>query len=230
MSFAMLVVLNLISIESIFPQSNQEFNLTTDSDTAYWFKKHLKDLQVLHYILPEENLEFFRINSPYYFLEISEKKKGRISLYVEEIWNSERTGEIYIKTFPLDSTQVHSIIKLIDSLYILDIPSDKYIPNWGQGLDGIIYVMENKQGANYSFKHFWTPSAQDSFPESNKIQFFLSQLDQIINYNKTRMLFEKQMPFYSWSYKGSMFCTGTNPNTKEYRKYKRSKEKQSKSK
>jgi hypothetical protein len=145
---------------------------------------------------------------------------------VHEIWESNQTGETYIKSFDIDSGQVKKIKLLIDSLKINKIPSDKYISGWEHGFDGTTYVFENKKDNHYSFKNYWTPSSQENLKEAQDILTFTNRLDGIIEYPTKRKLFEREIPFYGWTYNGTMTVTRVISNTKEYRKYKRMKKRQ----
>ena len=207
----------------------QKPKFTNDSDTTFWLNYHQKDIEKLNLIQPTSNVDFLRVSSSKYFLELS-PNSNKIFFYVKEIWDGVQTDETFIKGYELTIKQTNDIHTLYDNLLIREIPSDKLIENWRHGFDGIEYIIESKDANLYSFKCYWTPSAQKEFDESKKILDFTNQLDSIINYSEKRKVFEKEIPFYGWTYNGSMSMIKIISNTKEYRKYKRMKSKQLKEK
>jgi hypothetical protein len=220
----LVLFISLISLKA-FGQISQNVILTHDSDTAFWAEWRLKEIEKLNLLTPSEDIDFFRISSPKYYLELS-SKSNKLIFYANEIWNNKQTGECYIKSFELTSAQVRKIKQLIDSLGINEIPSDRYIKDWQHGFDGITYIVENKNNDYYSFKTYWTPSAQIKFKESAAISNFINQLDEITGYRTNLKLFEREIPFYGWTYEGSMITMKVISNSRAYRKYKRMKKKQ----
>ena len=224
------VFFSLITLNSFGQDLSKNFQITSDSDTAFWAKYYSPIIEKLKFINPNSDTNFFRISSSKYFLELSQNS-NKIVFYVHEIWQSKQTGDTYIKSFDLTSEQIMKIKLLVDSLEINKIPSDKYINGWSKGLDGITYIFENKKDSTYSFKNYWTPSSQSNLKEAQGILNFTNQLDNIIEYSTKRKLFEKEIPFYGWTYNGSsMAAIRVISNTKEYRRYKRMKKRELKTK
>ena len=116
-------------------------------------------------------------------MELSNNSNKYI-FYADEIWDGKKTGEVYIKEIDLTQKQVNEIKNLIDSLKINEIPSDNQIEKWTFGFDGITYKFEFKNDNIYSYKHYWTPTSQEKFDESNKINYFTTKIDEIINYQE----------------------------------------------
>lgn len=224
---AIILVFCLATLKLFGQEPSPNYKLTKDSDTIFWSRYHLPEIEKLHLILPDGNTDFFRISSSYYYLELS-PLSNKITFYVHEIRDNKQTGEDFIKSFGLSHEQVSRLEFLMDSLKINSIPSDKYISDWSKGLDGITYIIENKKGNIYSFKNYWTPSAQKNSAAGKTIYFFTNQMNKITGYLNKRKLFESQIPFYGWTYNGSMVITKVISNTREYRKYKRIKKKQAK--
>ncbi|HEU4554994.1 MAG TPA: hypothetical protein VFS25_19240 [Chitinophaga sp.] len=223
MRFLFLFV-SLISLKA-FGQISPNVILTYDSDTTFWADWRLKEIKKLNLLSPNEGIDFFRISSPKYDLELS-SKSNKMIFHANEIWENKQTGECYIKSFELTSAQVKKIKQLIDSSGINEIPSDRYIKGWQHGFDGITYIIENKKKDHYSFKTYWTPSAQIKFKESAAISNFIDQLNEITGYRTNLKLFEGEIPFYGWTYEGSMVTIKVILNSRAYRKYKRMKKKQ----
>jgi len=224
------LIFSLITLNLFGQDLSKNIQITADSDTAFWANYYSPIIKKLKLINPNSDTNFFRVSSSKYFLELSQKS-NRIVFYVHEIWQSKQTGETYIKSFDIDAGQVIKIKLLIDSLEINKIPSDKYISGWTHGLDGITYIFENKKDSTYSFKNYWTPSSQSNLKEAQDILNFTNQLDNIIEYSTKRKLFEKEIPFYGWTYNGSSMATiRVISNTKEYRRYKKMKKRELKNK
>ncbi|WP_313580620.1 hypothetical protein [Chishuiella sp.] len=210
---------------NLFGQINNNFELTKYSDTANYFEYVKPIIEKLNLIKPINNKIFFRLSSPKYYLELS-KESNKYLIYANEIWKGEKTGEIFIKQIDLSKKQVSEINSLIDSLNINDIPSGNQIKNWTSGFDGITYIFELKNKNKYSFKNYWSPSSQEKFEESNKINFFLQKLDDIINYQKNNEEFEREVPYFNWKRDGTSWNVVkaiTKENKAEYKKYKKKK-------
>ena len=108
------------------------------------------------------------------------------------------------------------VLKLINSLKINELPSDKNIKGWQQGLDGITYFIEYKVDNNYSFKNYWTPTSQDSLAETQLILLFISSFESLPDFKNSSKDFQNEIPFDSWTYPGSSTSVlRIKPNTKK---------------
>ena len=220
------IILLLFLALNLFGQNQlDEVVISNDSDTTFWAQYHLLIIKKLDLISPASHIKYLRISSAKYFLELT-KDSAKVTFYAHEIWDSKQTGESFIKSYPLDKIQLLKIYQLYDSLEINKIPSDKFIKKWKHGFDGITYILERKIETMYSFKNYWTPSIQENFYESQRILNFTTAIDTIIDYREKRKIFESEIPFYGWSFNGSMVTMRIVSNTKQYRKYKRMKRKQ----
>jgi hypothetical protein len=207
---------------TLFSQDFQgDIKLTKDSDTTFWYYRHLKDIKKLNLINPQSEASFLRISSSRCIIELS-KDSNKIYLYVKGTYGDNLPTEIFVKRYALKQEQVRQIKNLYDALKIQEIPSDKLIKNWKQGFDGITYFFELKEGKSYSFKNYWTPSIQEEFEESKKISQFIDQLDKIVDYPAKRKKFENEIPFSQWSYNNSGITVSTIPNKKAYKRAKKS--------
>lgn len=220
------VTLFLLCITSnLFGQEiSKNIQITIESDTTFCAKYHAQDIGKLGLIDINKNIDFFRVSSSKYFLELA-PNSNKIFFYVKEIWDNVQTGETYSKSFELEPQQVKEIRKLIDSSAINEIPSDRYINNWQQGFDGITYLIEHKKDNLYSFKKYWTPSSQPAFKEAIAILNFTNALDRIVEYQVKKKLFEHEIPFYGWT-NGSTVIVKIVSDFKAYQKYKRMKKRQ----
>jgi hypothetical protein len=68
------------------------------------------------------------------------------------------------------------------------------IGDWSQGFDGITYIIEHSDRDTYWFKHYWTPSAQDSIPESLMVLDFINKISDTLNLNENYKKFLDNLP------------------------------------
>ena len=201
----------------------QQYELTKDSDTLHYYKYEKPIIEKLRLIKPKEKKDFFRFSSDKYYLELS-TESNKYLMYVDETWEGKKTGKTFIKEFSLTEKQVNEIKNLIVSLKIHEIPTDNQIKNWTFGFDGITYIFELKAGNNYSYKHYWTPTSQQKFVESNIINYFVIKVDEIIDYQQNRKKFTEEIPYFSWTKDGASWNALkliNKDNYSEYKKYKK---------
>lgn len=67
----------------------------------------------------------------------------------------------------LTASQAKKVFELFRQAHIFSIPSDNRINGWALGDDGEEFLLECTTGRVYSFKCYWTPSAQHAVPEAN---------------------------------------------------------------
>ncbi|WP_410696651.1 hypothetical protein [Chryseobacterium sp. SIMBA_028] len=198
----------------------QQYELTKDIDTLYYYKYEKPIIEKLRLIKPTEKKDFCRFSSDKYYLELS-SKSNKYLMYADEIWEGKKTGKTFIKEFDLTDKQVNEIKNLIISLKIHEIPTDKQIKDWAFGFDGITYKFELKNGNNYSYKHYWTPTSQQKFVESNVINYFVIKIDEIIDYQQNSKKFTKEIPYFSWTKDGVSWNALKLINKNNYSEYKR---------
>ncbi len=91
-----------------------------------------------------------------------------------------KKSRFYFKKVYVDSElakKAFGLFKKIDT-----IPTDKDIKGWTQGLDGVEYVIETSTPHSYSFKNYWTPTAQDSsLKQAIQIESFVNALSAQLN-------------------------------------------------
>ncbi|MFP3833069.1 hypothetical protein SCA31_09200 [Chryseobacterium sp. SIMBA_028] len=194
--------------------------MTKDIDTLYYYKYEKPIIEKLRLIKPTEKKDFCRFSSDKYYLELS-SKSNKYLMYADEIWEGKKTGKTFIKEFDLTDKQVNEIKNLIISLKIHEIPTDKQIKDWAFGFDGITYKFELKNGNNYSYKHYWTPTSQQKFVESNVINYFVIKIDEIIDYQQNSKKFTKEIPYFSWTKDGVSWNALKLINKNNYSEYKR---------
>jgi hypothetical protein len=191
----------LLVTNALFAQTDIRFS--NDSDTAFWYRYKNDNIKQfnLGFIENDTNDYSFRFWSIGLGIKVTDKS-GEIIRFVEAS-PSDKRKRIFVKRYPISSTNVLQVRRLIDSLQIETLPSDKNIKGWQQGLDGITYFTEYKKGGQYSFKNYWTPTSQDTLIEAIRFQNFVSGLDRILNLRDNSNRFQDDIPFDSWTYPGS---------------------------
>jgi len=181
-----------------------DIQFTADSDTAFWYryKNDIIEQFKLGYIENDTNAYSFRLWSFGLIVKVT-NEGGEITRFAEAS-ESNKSKRIFVKRYPVSSINAFQVRRLIDSLQIETLPSDKNIKGWKHGLDGITYFAEYKEGGYYSFKNYWTPTAQDSLNEAIRFQNFVSGVDKILNLKEISDCFQDDIPFESWTYPGSM--------------------------
>ncbi len=202
---SLLTIFLLLLIHIVFAQA--DFHLSSDSDTAFCYRyknDYVKQFQLS--LIEQDTADYsFRFWSNGLVVKVSragDKAFGDITRFVEE-YPATRKKRIFKRQYILSSQNAEKVLSLADSLNINGLPSDKDIKGWQQGLDGIAYFVESKKDNQYSFKHYWTPTSQDSLPEAIRLLNFITGLENIMSDTKGYKSFGKEIPFDSWSYPGS---------------------------
>lgn len=163
-----------------------------NGDTTFWYKRqHEIDdkLKLPHLISATDNFHFrFWTNGQAVDIWTNDNKIffGLLTNYTDsyEPYNMEtkkrKPSTTYSNQVQLDSSsarQSYNLIKAISS-----IPSEDSIKGWGSGCDGISYLFETSTPTYYSFKSYWTPTAQDSnLKEAKQIQQFVDDISALLN-------------------------------------------------
>lgn len=97
-----------------------------------------------------------------------------------------------------------------------NIPSDNFIKEWAQGLDGINFSFETSTPSQYSLRTYWTPDAQnDGVKEAKHILFAINSIDSILNLpEKFAVLYDGLMPG-DYTICASYLCGMRKPSKKE---------------
>ena len=212
--------------KNLVVQTERNLKLSIDSDTVFWKREY--EIKIHNFNLTKiENLEqdfIFRFWNVGNLLEIKKTKsniKGKVTYFVYEVWEDNYKADKFVKHFDLKQDTSEKIYSLITESKISDYPSDKFISNWKQGFDGVTYIYEIVSNSNYSFKHYWTPNAQKNVKEAKSIMEFNDQINNIINIKEQRTIFEKEIPFISYTYPGSSSIATKIVSKQEFKKYKR---------
>lgn len=187
-----------------------DIRLSNDSDTTFWYqyKNDYAKRFKLGFIENDTTTYSFRLWSFGLVVKVAgsmDKPFGEIVRFVEAYPNN-KNKKVFTKHYPISSSQASQVRQLIDSLQIEALPSDKNIKGWKHGFDGIEYFTEFKKGGEYTFKNYWTSTAQDTLREAIRFQSFVAGLDKILDLKENSKAFQNDIPFGSWTNPGS----GTN--------------------
>ena len=187
-----------------------------EGDTIYWFKGNRELLKTLELKDFEKSTdEFnFRFRNHGQVIEITKDSfviNGTITNYIyRDKTNNKR--KILSNKITLSVEQAKNIYNIIQNSEILNLQSDNKIENWKRGADGITYIIEHSDKKNYWFKHYWTPSTQDSIPEALIVSNLIKSLSDTLNLQETYTKFKNDLPkkgCYS-SGGGTTFCYLSN--------------------
>ncbi|MCF6141066.1 hypothetical protein L1S34_07195 [Flavobacterium sp. K77] len=224
-----LTILIVMYSNFLFSQSqDKKLNLTKDSDTLYW-NKYKNDLIKKHNLeditnkSDEINFKFWSFGKCIEVIKNDSLSIGNITYFVDEV--DDFSKKHFKKTFNLTNETAKEITNLIEKTKINTIPSDKFIEGWQQGFDGIEYIFEYKTKTEYSFKNYWTPTAQENIEEAKRIQKFVDELYQICDSENLSKQFSNEIPFRSYSYNGGSIVVSRIMIKEEYRKFKKEKRK-----
>jgi hypothetical protein len=197
---------------------SQELNihvpLDNNKDTSLWYKwKGVLAQEIkLQKISNTTNIIYWRFWTDKQVIDLwithEGKQEGQITSWVRESVpnGEEQTNRLFFRSNYLDSLQVYSIFRLIDSIKIQEIPDEKQVQNWKQGVDGITYIIESFKASEYFFKSYWTPTAQDTLKEAIIVQKFVDRTLEIIGANVIWKQFAKDIPFECYIHDGPI-CT-----------------------
>jgi len=187
--------------------AQKEVQFSYDSDTAFWYRyKNDYATQFKLGFIENDTTDYsFRFWSFGLVIKVAGRTNqnfGEIIRFVEAYPNKKKK-KVFTKHYPITSLQILQIRHLIDSLQIEALPSDKNIKGWQQGFDGVEYFTEFRKNGQYTFKNYWTPTAQDTLKEAIQFQSFVSGLSIILDLKNNGQAFQDDIPFDSWTYPGS---------------------------
>lgn len=178
------------------------------TDTTFYFK-YIRDLSDSLHIsrIPTTPHKFhFRFWGNYYAIDIKDygiTYVGELVNYyaVPKYFGTNRQNyskvtsytdahNYYYEKKVLDSSTVATIMRLVDSLKIADIPNSDSIPNWPWGVDGISCKIEYATQTEYHLKNYWGARLA---------------LERGINYAKQITLLEEHM--YDVAYNNKSYTT-----------------------
>ena len=202
-----LLYLTFFFCSSLYLFGQDNIHLLPDSDTAFWYtykNSYVKDFK-LGLIETDTAKYIFRFWSNGLTIKLTKnnsKYLGEVTRFVGQ-YPTKSKKKVFVKKTILLPNIVDKAFKLIDSIKINELPSDKNIKGWQQGFDGTTYFIEYKIDNKYSFKNYWTPTSQDSLAEAKLLLYFISSLGNLLDLKNSSKVFQNEIPFDSWTYSGS---------------------------
>lgn len=220
------IVLLVIILANAKVADAQNKKVTADSDTTYGYRQISSEARKLHLpdlfsvSRPGRWRLWFNDNTISWVLDL-DQHKGKFILYTQEYENpvtEEHSQRLFIKSYALNAAQLKSIDSLKEVTGVRQIPTDKLIKGWGDGMhrDGIDYVIEEIDENTYSFKSYWSP-ASIAVDEAKIINRFINSNEQIIEYPKMQKQFIRLIPFRSYYTNGASVAV-KNLTAEEMRK------------
>lgn len=190
-------------LTSAFGQLNIQTNIPKgrNGDTTLWynFRQKTADSLKLPRLVNCTESFYFRIwtNGQVLDFWLNENRTycGLLTNYIYKFWpeieenslKEKRPPKILSDQVPLDTLLARKTINYFKTISF--IPSQDSIKGWGFGSDGVSYCFELLNSRYYSFKTYWTPTAQDStLIEAKKIQTFV---DSVTLLNDLKTEYEK---------------------------------------
>lgn len=220
-----IIVILLFSLSITAFNQERNLNLTADSDTVFWKNVVYDDIQEFN--LPQIDVSAEFVFRHWFYGHLFEVKKtngiiqASIYFYVSEIWENDYNANRFSKEYVVNGSIAKELYSYIINNKLNDIPSQNFIEKWTSGFDGIEYIYENKNDNNYSFKNYWTPSAFENLREAEDIIEFNREFYIIFKLEHFQKLFDKDIPFLSYTYPGSAVSISKAVTKKELRQYKR---------
>ncbi len=189
-----ILLLFFLSYQTLLSQ-NKEIK----GDTVYRYKYNKEFQNTLKLKDFEKSTdEFnFRFRNQGQVIEISKdgsKYNGNITNYIYHTKNANNKAITLSNKILLTSKQAENIYTIVQTSKILDLPSDMDIENWGQGFDGITYIIEHSDKKNYWFKNYWSPSSQDSIREALIVENLVKNLSDTLNLPEKYSTFKDDLP------------------------------------
>ena len=202
-----ILYLTFFFCSSILLFGQDSIRFSPDSDTAFWYtykNNYVKDFK-LGLIEIDTAKYVFRFWSNGLTIKLTytnNNYSGEVTRFVEQ-YPTKSKKKIFVKKSIILPRVVYKAFKLIDSVKINELPSDKNIKGWQQGFDGRTYFIEYKINNKYSFKNYWTPTSQDSLAEAKLFLYFISSLENLLDFKNSSKIFQNEIPFESWTFPGS---------------------------
>jgi hypothetical protein len=177
------ILLNILTILTLSTFGQQK---VWTGDTTYWYKyqKYVNSKLGLEDLSNSKYLFAFRITSLNIITDIwtvdGTNFNGKQILFTSTSDENPEKIEYFHRTERIGNDTAQIINQFLEDYKILNIPQQDSIRDWGNGLDGSIYLIEFATPALYSFKSYWTPTAFPSIPEAVSISNFVQKIADLL--------------------------------------------------
>lgn len=199
------ILLILTIIQNVYSQDK-----VIIGDTVYWYNQNQKlnkTLELIDFSTSRDDFSF-RFRNHGQIVEIFKTKNQIHGVLTNYIFHSiKKRSETLHQEIQLDSVKALEIYDIIQKSGIIDLQSDNKIDGWSGGCDGITYIIEHSDKKEYWFKTYWTPSAQDSIPESLIVMDFVKALSDTLQLSEKYKEFKEELPHRGCYNSGGMVNT-----------------------
>lgn len=172
-----------------------------DGELSYWYKwekEKEKKLNLSDLDLAIDSAHF-RLSIDNQILDIYSKDEksfaGQLIVFTSSYdQEQKKKSKSYSSTRAIASDTVQQVFELMMKLGINDIPSDDEIKEWRNGLDGKTYILQWSTRDSYSFKTYWMPELSTHLAEGAAINAFVTQIESLLEFEKTTESFFNQLP------------------------------------
>lgn len=210
---ALLTSIFLLAPLLLFAQNRTaHIPLNEKRDTSYWYGVHtkgLKELQIrnLKTDTATRSMRFWYYGQTVsHFIEVFQNKnaglEGNVTIYTKEQVKSEKekpTNRTFARRIAIAPDKCKIIQECFHARALDTVPSEDQVKGWGSGFDGVIYVVEQANETDYSFKSYWSPAAQKDVPEAQNMLNFIKDLDSVLDITSKRNVFTNQIPYESYN-------------------------------
>lgn len=179
-------------------------------DTAFWYNRNQefnKTLELTDFNTSRADFSF-RFRNHGQIVEIFKTNNqihGELTNYI--FHSIKKRSETLHQKIQLDSLKALETYEIIQKSGILGLQSDDRIEDWSGGYDGITYIVEHSDKKEYWCKTYWTPSAQDSIPESLIVMDFVKALSDTLQLSGKYKEFKDDLPHRGCYNSGGMSQT-----------------------
>ncbi|MES2064858.1 MAG: hypothetical protein V4456_23275 [Bacteroidota bacterium] len=205
-----------------------EIPINTKGDTSFWYKYNADLIRKfgLIDITKESDKFYFRVwhhaQTISSIVEIYQTEdsisRSSVTFFTKEIVpeNENATNRYFFKTYVLEN----NLFTRGELTEVNIIPSEESIKGWSQGFDGVVYIIENLEGGNYSFKSYWTPAVQGDLKQAIYLKKFFNEIFDLTEIKGLFSAFIKLIPFEMYNSGGPSIAVRilTNKQRKAYRK------------
>lgn len=197
------LIILLLSISALGQKRTLHIKAQNDSSDVVWQENRtgLYSIIGLQKIQQTANQWHFRLGTDILAIDLWKDScghfAGELTVWAEECHHGHNIKNYRIRyvNLGLDSMQVKKLISLITEKQIEKTPDEDSIKGWKQGHDGTCYYIESANKADYYFKTYWTPTAQDSEQEAMRVQDFVDKSLKITDAEKIWKEFITKVPF-----------------------------------